>query len=1675
MKIHRFGALMLLLLLPLLGTAQSAASYTFTTGVNAAKWRTPSSSATTMSFTASYPGTSRTVEDEGRTAVTPIGFTFPFCGANYTQFSFSTNGRLRLGPQQVSSNWRSPFDNTYSLTTDTNDLPFVCAWATDGFIDSRAGHYVKYEVVGTAPHRVLCITVRCNSSMYADAFGCMDDEINYQIQLGEDGTICYVYGTADVDEMIDDWLGYLWEYQVGFASTPTDVVAINTGTHSKVAYNTTAADNDAYPGENRYYEFTMPAVNCHATTAVQIAGISTTSASAHWHPVSGSTRYSCTLVNTDNNTSRYSIIVGDTTAPFTALTPATHYRVEVRTLCGTADSSAATVALFTTPCAAVPHSALPYHESFDNYQTGASASISSCWLKYNYYSTATSYVPYPQNNYRYGSAGNALYFCHGYASEPAYAVLPLFDDSLYNLQLSFYLLRNQAAVAMQVGVMVDPTDTATFTPVATFQPATLTWHECTTDFGSYTGNGRYIAFRTLLLSGTYNYPIYVDEVDVHVMPSCPRPTFVVADSTTSTSAHLRWGSTRQVMRYVVEYDTASFTPGTRLGTALLEPDTVTVLSGLRPNTTYHVQLRAFCGTRDTSEAVSCTFTTSCAPISRAELPFRENFDAYQTGNSGTFSPCWTRFNFYGVSYYSNMPYASSMRALSGSNSLYLYHGNQTQAAYALLPLFEDSVNQLQVAFDLNIDNANTALQVGVMTDPADTTSFTPIATCRPTTTRTWQHFEVSLAGYHGSGRYVGLRTQSSNSSSGWALYVDNVDVDLLPTCPKPTDLNVVATTAATATISWRANGTASTYEVQYDSVPFTLGHSHRAPLIVNTTSATLPALVASTVYYVKVRAVCAAGDTSRDLEGSVRTACDAIAHSQLPYIENFDSYQTGAQATIDPCWVSYFVEPNNHSYPYPAAFHHGTSGNSLYLNHGYGSTSTQGNQPSYLVMPAFEDAITSLKVSFYLDRTHAQPLSVEVGVMTSPYDTSSFTPMGLFSPSTSSTWQRFEQGFTNYNGVGRYIAFRTHYTGTASSYQIYIDDIEVSPMPTCTDELRNLEVAAEGSEATLSWTAAPALQSATYRIRLLSAGRSRTYTTTANTFHLAGLQGYTDYTAIVEALCNGTITAADSVDFTTMCVGTGVMVGNAESTTGQNDLPVATYYKYSYTQQLVLANEMNGPQDINTIAFQYQSTTPSTSKSSCKIYMGNVSRSTFNSTLKWVSMDSLQLVYTGSITATTGWNEYSLDSVFRYDGISSLVIAVLDSNNALDGSGYKYVVTNTTGSYLAYNYKNDYTGFRMDSPQNGNTQSYRANMKLLTCDSYVCTAPSVQLDSTTLTTALLSIADFESEDTVVVRYRREGDSLWTSAPNVTAARYVLSNLQPSTTYEIALGRICTDDTLYSTLQANTECQPVALRIVATLPGRATLAWTDGCSTGRYELTYSSLPSFQPSDTTAPRLVVNDTTAHITGLLSSTTYTVYVRNLPTEGAPSAWSDALTFATEECATPAGFEVLTRQATTARVQWSSATGDAQYEVIYGPQGFIGDEGTTLVTDSTAITLTGLQPDEAYDVYITRLCDSLARSAVARFSIDAYATGNIPMGESSLSWQISPNPSRGVAVLRLAATDGPVELRIIDMTGRCCHTVLLPTGTTSHALPTTLERGAYMVQLLTRSGSTVKRYIVQ
>ena len=93
--------------------------------------------------------------------------------------------------------------------------------------------------------------------------------------------------------------------------------------------------------------------------------------------------------------------------------------------------------------------------------------------------------------------------------------LPEFDGSVRLLQMSLYVKQGQAKYQLQVGVMTDLDNASTFVPVALINNSstTLSVHH-TVNFSSYTGSGRYIAFRNVLPSGqTGDYSCnYIDDV-----------------------------------------------------------------------------------------------------------------------------------------------------------------------------------------------------------------------------------------------------------------------------------------------------------------------------------------------------------------------------------------------------------------------------------------------------------------------------------------------------------------------------------------------------------------------------------------------------------------------------------------------------------------------------------------------------------------------------------------------------------------------------------------------------------------------------------------------------------------------------------------------------------------------------------------------------------------------------------------------------------------------------------------------------------------------------------------------------------------------------------------------------------------------------------------------------------
>ena len=99
--------------------------------------------------------------------------------------------------------------------------------------------------------------------------------------------------------------------------------------------------------------------------------------------------------------------------------------------------------------------------------------------------------------------------------------MPEFDGDVNSLQLSFYLLQTAAKYQLQVGVMSDLSNVSTFVPVATINNSTTNIEYVEVDFSSYTGNGRYIAFRNTLApgqTGAYSCNC-IDDLTIELRPN----------------------------------------------------------------------------------------------------------------------------------------------------------------------------------------------------------------------------------------------------------------------------------------------------------------------------------------------------------------------------------------------------------------------------------------------------------------------------------------------------------------------------------------------------------------------------------------------------------------------------------------------------------------------------------------------------------------------------------------------------------------------------------------------------------------------------------------------------------------------------------------------------------------------------------------------------------------------------------------------------------------------------------------------------------------------------------------------------------------------------------------------------------------------------------------------------
>jgi len=251
------------------------------------------------------------------------------------------------------------------------------------------------------------------------------------------------------------------------------------------------------------------------------------------------------------------------------------------------------------------------------------------------------------------------------------------------------------------------------------------------------------------------------------------------------------------------------------------------------------------------------FQTLCGPNA---LPLSEKFDGVTTP---ALPYCWSKL-VNSTSTYSEVA-TTSTYSYSNPNSVSLYNSGDGAATLLLISPEISSAYPMSgnmVTFRARGSSTGYSVIVGVMSDPADAATFTPVSTL--TLTAAFAEYVVELDEYLGSGHYLAFK--HGTASTYTTVYVDDVLIETIPSCKKPTSLSASNLQQTSADLSWTAGQAEILWQVKYGPVnfnpltqgslvtgiglplPFTLGND--TPLAPNT------------AYHWYVRGICAEGDTS---------------------------------------------------------------------------------------------------------------------------------------------------------------------------------------------------------------------------------------------------------------------------------------------------------------------------------------------------------------------------------------------------------------------------------------------------------------------------------------------------------------------------------------------------------------------------------------------------------------------------------------------------------------------------------------------------------------------------------------------------------------------------------------------------------------------------------------------
>ena len=630
-------------------------------------------------------------------------------------------------------------------------------------------------------------------------------------------------------------------------------------------------------------------------------------------------------------------------------------------------------------------------------------------------------------------------------------------------------------------------------------------------------------------------------------PACSAPTGLHAvDSLIATnSAVLTWTPQSAEPDFAIrykEYEAADWADTLYV----LGKDSF-LLDGLNPATIYEAQVAAWCDATD-PEAIgefgsSAIFATNCVAVA----DINEDFEGSLL--------CWSAIQESGTS--GNYPAIVDASAYpgyvtSGTHAAYFLsqHALTPVDQYLILPELI-SLDNKRIKFNVRKEDdsdENTYAIVGVMTNPADSTSFEALDSLLVDANVYSQRF-VSLDAYAGTGKYVAIKMPASTVDYA-SLIIDDVVVEDIPACAEPQGIHAIADSIASssALLAWAPQGAESDWLVRYRIS----GAEDWADTIHATNDTLLiEGLASITTYEVQIAAWCDPTDDEAvsPFSSSIffTTACGAI--STLPYAENFDelplaSAYTPSARTLPLCWSAINTCTYSSYMYYPTAYYYSytdysnSQPNSLRFYSSYSSSSEYDPQDQYAILPQIE-GISGLRMRFNARKysSYNSGDSIVVGIMTDPEDVSTFEAIQVIKPAAA-TYEPFEVRFNNYAGEGQYIALKLEAANASNTSRgLYLDDIVVDELPSCFEPEGLAVFDIEENSAKFTWTVEEG-ESYVYAVALASAGEpaEEAFAAAADSMQVSGLVDNKDYILYLRKNCAGNYSPSISAAFHTLMV-----------------------------------------------------------------------------------------------------------------------------------------------------------------------------------------------------------------------------------------------------------------------------------------------------------------------------------------------------------------------------------------------------------------------------------------------------------------------------------------------------------------------------------------------------------